>query len=411
MNVAGQVMLRRGLLPTKNESQGERDLRVGVVGPIPHPTEGGASSLLETLVEELKVTQSRHVFIPLKLGEGGHSNYLRMRLRATWFGDIVARGLRLVRPPSVPQLDSLVREQQIDVVWFLREGGSRVSVPYITTVWDLAHRSRPYFPEVSITGWDWERREQTYSTVLPRASFILTGTNAGKREVVHYYRVNPENVVVVPLPVPRLPSEGRQAVDIRGKYKIRGDFLLYPAQFWPHKNHVNILIALALLKHRGVLIEIVFTGGDKGNAEHVFRKINELGLHDQVHMLGFIPREDLKTLYSKALALTFASFFGPDNLPPLEAFALGCPVIASRVSGAEEQLRDAAFFFDPADPEDLASAILTISRDQQLRAQMVKKGAEIARIRTPQAYVERVCNVLDRFATVRHCWGCEYKHT
>jgi hypothetical protein len=92
MNVAGQVMLRRGLLPTKNESQGERDLRVGVVGPIPHPTEGGASSLLETLVEELKVTQSRHVFIPLKLGEGGHSNYLRMRLRATWFGDMVARG-------------------------------------------------------------------------------------------------------------------------------------------------------------------------------------------------------------------------------------------------------------------------------------------------------------------------------
>jgi glycosyltransferase involved in cell wall biosynthesis len=201
-------------------------------------------------------------------------------------------------------------------------------------------------------------------------------------------------------------------LDIREKYGIRGDFLIYPAQFWPHKNHVNILIALALLKrNRGIVIEMVFTGSDKGNSGHVFGKINELGLHDQVHMLGFVPREDLRALYSEALALTFASFFGPDNIPPLEAFTLGCPVIASRVSGAEEQLGDAALLFDPADPEDLVSAILTISRDQQLRARMVQKGAEIAKTRTPQAYVEQVCKILDKFALIRRCWGHEYKHT
>jgi len=241
----------------------------------------------------------------------------------------------------------------------------------------------------------------------------LTGTNAGKGEIVHYYGVNPENVIVVPFPAPAFPSEDDRhgILDIREKYEIRGDFLIYPAQFWPHKNHVNILIALALLKHRGTVIEMVFTGSDKGNAGHVFRKINELGLHDQVHVLGFVPREDLRVLYSKALALTFASFFGPDNIPPLEAFALGCPVIASRVSGAEEQLGDAALLFDPADPEDLVSAILTISQDQQLRARMVQKGAEIAKTRTPQAYVEQVCKILDKFAPIRRCWGHEYKHT
>jgi glycosyltransferase involved in cell wall biosynthesis len=77
------------------------------------------------------------------------------------------------------------------------------------------------------------------------------------------------------------------------------------------------------------VIEMVFTGSDKGNAGHVFGKINELGLHDQVHMLGFVPREDLRALYSKALS-------------PREAFTLGCPVIASRIPGAEEQLGDAA---------------------------------------------------------------------
>jgi glycosyltransferase involved in cell wall biosynthesis len=408
-------------------------LRVGVVGSIPHPTAGGASTLLESLVQALETTQSHHVFIPLgeTFGEGGtvsqelnafrqHLKHLRMKVRATWFGDIVARAVRLVRPPSDPQnrwsaqMDSLIREQQIDVVWFLVQYWAGVSVPYITTVWDLAHRSQPYFPEVSITGWDWEGRERTYRSVLPRASFILTGTNAGKSEIVRYYGVNPENVIVVPFPAPVFAIEDhRQGIlDIHKKYGIRGDFLIYPAQFWPHKNHVNILIALALLKrNKGMTIEMVFTGSDKGNARYVHEKINELGLHDQVHMLGFVPREDLRAFYSKALALTFASFFGPDNMPPLEAFALGCPVIASRVSGAQEQLGDAALLFEPADPEDLASAIFTLSQDQQMRARMIQKGAEIAKLRTPQSYVDQVCRIIDKFETIRRCWGDDYKHT
>jgi glycosyltransferase involved in cell wall biosynthesis len=310
-------------------------------------------------------------------------------------------------------MEGWIQRQQIEVVWFLEPAKVCPSAPYITTVWDLAHRSQPYFPEVSITGWDWEEREQAYGSVLPRASFIVTGTSAGKDEIVHYYRVNPDNVIVVPLPAPAFASEDhRHAIsDIRQKYGIRGEFLFYPAQFWPHKNHVNILIALALLKrNRGIVIEAVFTGSDQGNEEYVSGKINELGLQDQVHMLGFVTRGDLGTLYSNALALTFASFIGPDNIPPLEAFALGCPVIASRVSGAKEQLGDAALLFDPADPDDLASAILTISQDQQLRARMIQKGAELAKARTPQAYVEQVCKIFDQFAPIRRCWGHGYKH-
>jgi hypothetical protein len=69
------------------------------------------------------------------------------------------------------------------------------------TVWDLEHRKQPYFPEVSVTGWTWEEREQIYRAVLPRASFIITGTQVGRDEIVHYYGVNPNNVRVVPFPV------------------------------------------------------------------------------------------------------------------------------------------------------------------------------------------------------------------
>jgi glycosyltransferase involved in cell wall biosynthesis len=409
-------------------------LRVGVVVAVPDPTAGGAWTHLGSVVQALETTRSHHVFIPFReTGTNDRASAVspefkaltdlkqrfRKRLRATRFGDVVAKGIRLVRPRTdsenhwIAQIHSWIREHEIDVVWFLGQEGVSVPVPYISTVFDLEHRSKPYFPEVSVAGWDWGGREQTFMSVLPRASFIITGTSAGKGEIVHYYRVNPDNVIVVPFPAPSFSSEDHNAFpNVCEKYGIRGDFLFYPAQFWPHKNHVNILIALAVLKReKGITIEMVFTGSDKGNAQHVIAKTAELGLQDQVHMLGFVPREDLRALYSKAQALTFATFFGPDNIPPLEAFALGCPVIASRVLGAQEQLGDAALFFEPSDPQDLASAILTLLHDRQMRAQMVRKGSEIAKMRTPQSYVDQVCSILDNFASVRRCWGRDYKHT
>src|SRR5262249_41499920 len=209
-------------------------------------------------------------------------------------GDLLARGAQQLVRRSNPQsqwpmqVDRWVRNCLIDIVWFLDPLAplapvtSGLSAPFITSVWDLEHRKLPYFPEVSVSGWDWESRERTYRSVLPRAACVLTGTHAGRTEIVQYYGVNPDNVNVVPFPVPSFAG-GEQLLsscDIHEKYGIRGDFLLYPAQFWPHKNHINLLIALDLLKRkRGTVIEMVFTGSDRGNARHVLGQINELGLH------------------------------------------------------------------------------------------------------------------------------------
>jgi hypothetical protein len=71
-----------------------------------------------------------------------------------------------------------------------------LSIPYIATVWDLEHRKQPYFPEVSTTGWTWSARENVYKALLPRASMVITGTFAGKEEVVRYYHLNPANIMI-----------------------------------------------------------------------------------------------------------------------------------------------------------------------------------------------------------------------
>jgi glycosyltransferase involved in cell wall biosynthesis len=213
--------------------------------------------------------------------------------------------------------------------------------------------------------------------------------------------------LIAPHPTPRFAATAVEAISsAREKYGISGDYLFYPAQFWTHKNHVNLLLALSLLRGRfDRPLSAVFVGADHGNLFHVKATAERLGLTDRVHFLGFVPREDLIDLYRRAFALSYVTFFGPENLPPLEAFALGCPVIASEVSGAREQLQDAALFVAPTSPEQIAESVMRLASEEGIRERLVVAGQRIARTRTPESFVSEALSFLDRFEAVRRCWA------
>src|SRR6202008_1593978 len=108
------------------------------------------------------------------------------------------------------------------------------------------------------------------------------------------------------------------------KYELRKNYLFYPAQVWSHKNHVNLLLAAAALKREHQIdLPVVFVGSNKGNEEYGRQFAAQLQPSMEVAFLGFVPLEDLVALYRGAFALAYVTFFGPENLPPLEAFALG----------------------------------------------------------------------------------------
>ncbi|HTV33358.1 MAG TPA: glycosyltransferase family 1 protein [Methylocella sp.] len=406
-------------------------LRVGVVTEAYVPSGGGGWTFSATLIEALRTVQSPHAFINLihalqreeSKDDARHtqepsglglfravadkaSTFVQKRFRRGGLGSADKTDRK---QSPISSLEALARREKIDIVWFMTSMNEPLLLPFIATVWDLEQRNQPYFPEVSVT---WTEREKVYSALLPRASLIITGTQAGKEQVVHYYRVNPANVMVIPFPVPAdaLMTQSLDAQGIRTKYKINGDFLFYPAQFWPHKNHVNLLRALRTLRDQnGLDLKLVFTGSEKGNFGHVEEVTADLNLVDQVFNLGFVSREDLNSLYKASTALVFPSYFGPDNLPPLEAFALGTPVIAANVAGAREQLGQAALLFDPSDPSDIAAKIEHLCRTPSLRAEMISKGKAIVAVCTPEAYIAALCSFLDRFEAIRRCWGVDYQ--
>jgi glycosyltransferase involved in cell wall biosynthesis len=316
-------------------------------------------------------------------------------------------------PVTVPMLHSfsklrrVARREGVQVIWFMGDRTyDTLDLPYIATVWDLQHRTHPWFPEVSAEG-RWEYREIFRARYLRRAMHIITGTEAGKDQLSWYYQVHPELISIIPHPVPEyeeipIRAGAEPFTDTRFLAK---PFFLYPAQFWAHKNHVNLLYALKELKEEHALeVHLVFTGSDKGNSQHVMEVATRLGLSKHVFNMGFVSRDQSEFLYNNATALAYLSFSGPENLPPLEAFSKGCPVINSRFPGAEEQLGQAAILVDPKDPADIAGAMKEVLMSPDKREKMKQLGRDQLARRSGADFVARALRIFDNLEPIRRAW-------
>jgi glycosyltransferase involved in cell wall biosynthesis len=287
-------------------------------------------------------------------------------------------------------------------VWFATNYAEDVNLPYIFTVWDVEYLRQPWFPEVSRHG-EWELRDRYYTRYLTKATRVIVPNEAGTEQLLRYFRLDRDRILELHHPTPQiLDAAGPEGLDAehRARHGVSKPYMFYPAQLWPHKSHAVLLEALAQLPD----LDLILVGSDKGNAEMVAERAAQLGVADRVHVLGFVESDVLVALYRGAVALVYPSVFGPENLPPLEAFALGCPVVAADIRGAAEQLGDAALRVPPGDAAGFAAAVQRIRGDGALRERLTAAGRERAAQHSPRSYVDGVFRFLDEFEAVRSNW-------
>jgi len=280
----------------------------------------------------------------------------------------------------------------------------KLKTPYIMPVHDLQHRLNPQFPEVSADG-ILERREYLYSNAIPHATAILADSEIGREDILSFYSVNREKVKVLPHVPPtylRNDYTEEERKIIAEKYHLPDRFLFYPANFWRHKNHELIIEALYYIKtHHRLIIPAVFVGSNPvayGVFENILELIKRYGIEDQTMFLGYIPNEDMGCLYQLADALVMPTYFGPTNLPYLEAFFTGCPVIGSNIRGIREQVGDGGLLVNPDSPEDLADAILKIWNDAMLRETIIQRGYDKAKAWNFDRFSETINHIIDEVA-------------
>ena len=313
-------------------------------------------------------------------------------------------------PASHQRFRDEVKARKFDLLWFNHLNPIYIDVPYVLNIFDIQHRLQPWFPEVSANG-QWEQREAVLKEGIQRAAIITVGSQEAKEQLCHFYGIPLDNVSVLPFPTPQKAQDianGKISVaeteDVRAKYGIKHDFLFYPAQLWSHKNHVNLFHALKLLKENGRAISLVLTGADHGNRHHLEATVAALGLGDLVHFCGFVPYEDILAFYRQARALSYVSFFGPENLPPLEAMALECPVVLADIAGARALHNDSPIMVNPRDPKSIADGIAyVLDHPDQIR-ERIRIGKEAALRNTYERYLESFQTMLDTFEPMRRCW-------
>ena len=249
------------------------------------------------------------------------------------------------------KFEKYLLNKKIDLVYFLSPSNWSnylENLNFIITIWDLCHRDEPEFPEVYKKR-IFERREKDLNKSLSRAVAVIADSELGRHNILKRYMVDESRIYIAPF-LPSLNiSNPNIAINkkIKEKFNISRDYIFYPAQFWAHKNHTYILQGMKILKDEfNTIIDVVFVGGDTGNLEYVRGISDELNLSDQVHFLGFVESDDMASLYKKSIALVMPTYFGPTNIPPLEAFALGVPVLYSDLPGLKDQVGDSALLLD-----------------------------------------------------------------
>jgi glycosyltransferase involved in cell wall biosynthesis len=216
-----------------------------------------------------------------------------------------------------------------------------------------------------------------------RSNRILTVSEASKRDIIRFFNVPADKIVVVYNAIDerfRVPPAEEAIARVRERYQLDRRFVLYAGNIKPHKNLVRLIEAFAELRKRGFDdLTLLIIGDEISKLPALRRAVQKYKLHKHVRFLGFLPDETLHVLYRLAAVFVFPSLYEGFGLPPLEAMASGTPVVTSNISSLPEVAGDAAVLVDPYDAVAIKDGIKSILTNPALAAELRAKGLSRAR--------------------------------
>jgi glycosyltransferase involved in cell wall biosynthesis len=348
---------------------------------------------------------------------GIHLHYIRISIIDKFIAALINNNLifsilKKFNLSSKHKFVTYLNKRRIDLVYFTFHSPLALNLKhhnYILTVFDLCHRDYLEFPEVRENN-TFEKREIFYKKCAPKAIKILTDSEMGRQNLIRRYRLDDDRIVTFPF----LPARSviisdedyhKNYVDIKNKYNIPGDYIYYPAQFWPHKNHIYIIDGIKrLLDKYNVRLNAVFSGSDKGNLKYILKYAKRIGIEDQIFYTGFVPSQEIPYLYKQSTALVMPTYFGPTNIPPLEAFALGVPVLYSNLPGLRDQVENAALLLDLSNPESMAKNLMKLNNNNDLKQKLIANGFELFSSLMDTSHWMKLKNIFDDYEVIMKCW-------
>ena len=341
-----------------------------------------------------------------KLHDFGIGTYIRNLLRHLARMDAGTEYVLLCRPSDLdiagelgpnfrtvlePSPNYSVREQ-IHVPWTLmRERPDvfhaphyvlplAVRCPSVVTIHDTIHLMFPQYLPNRVA---YAYARGSMWAAARRSDRILTVSEASKRDILRFFNVPADKVVVVYNAIDERFSREPPEADVarvRERYQLDQRFVLYVGNIKPHKNLVRLIEAFHLLRRDDLDdLKLLIIGDQISRLPALRRAVHEHKLHKHVRFLGYLPDDMLAILYRLASLFVFPSLYEGFGLPPLEAMASGTPVVTSNVSSLPEVTGGAAMLVDPYDVTSIVAGMRRVLTDPALAAGMRRNGLERAR--------------------------------
>ncbi len=352
------------------------------------PERGGAFRYNYTLLNALLSISKDHFEIIAFYEQNHWEKYLpkdsvqfkKRKIKISFYSKVSSKIYRIMKLPTWLWRSLIVRmtpiyykfkEPKCDLWIFPSQEHWSFHLPFpsVAVVHDLMHLYEP-FPEVVADG-EFSRREHLYKQVSKYSSAILVDSEVGKQHVLESYKEARENTIF-PLPfiapISTIEEKEEEYPNLPEKY------FFYPAQFWQHKNHKNLILALKKICQEHPEVKLLLVGSKRNGYQETLQLVQDEQLDKNVLFEGYVEDRYIPSLYKNAFALIMPTFFGPTNIPPLEAFKYGCPVAISNTYGMPEQAAGAALLFDPANVEEIYLAMKQLLTDDRSRLSFIEKG-------------------------------------
>lgn len=214
-----------------------------------------------------------------------------------------------------------------------------------------------------------------------RADRVIVPSGAVASDVVRYLRYPSERIRVVPEAAryDLAPAAEDAVAALCARLKVEPGYLLCVGTAEPGKRAVDAVRALAVLRERGVRMQLVLAGNEGPLSRALRREAGRLGVAEDVRFAGYVPDSELAALYTGALALVFPSLYEGFGLPPLEAMACGTPAIVANAPAMSEVLEGGAIFVPLRDPRAIADAAERLARDAGWREEWRQRGHAVER--------------------------------
>ena len=273
-------------------------------------------------------------------------------------------------------------------------------IPAVYCVPDIQHEYYPEFFSEDVLEW----RHKYFEHSAKLADAIFTISDYSKMTLVEKYNVSPDKIHVTWLDCPTyftIDKAFRHSEYVKTEYNLPDRYILFPANTWPHKNHITLIKALESYHScYGSPPDLVLTGYESDAHAALLRAIKNSVVKEKIHFLGYVDKDHMPAIYKNASCLVFPSMYEGFGIPLVEAMRTECPIIAANNTTMKEIAGDAAIYFDTMDEIELSVCIKYMMNEKQLGKALIEKGKKRTELFSFEKCAEKTLRVMeDIYAT------------